>query len=375
MSSGNSPRPRGWGLVGLVLIFLGAGFGPPHLIESSAAQVPVYPSQLQYLVESRPPAVNNGVAALIMDAASGRVVFQRNAHQRWAPASTTKIMTAIVTLENGRLDQQVTIREDHLSEGSVMGLLDGDVVTVDDLLWGLLLNSGNDAAMALAEAVGGSVEGFVAMMNQKAAELGLKDTHFVNPHGLDEPGHYSSAYDLAVMARYALGIPRFAQIVATESRQLETTKVYYLRNTNQLLRLPDRVPGIDGVKTGLTDECGDCLVASVTRQGHRVVVVLLGAENRVQEIIPLIDYAFASFAWAAPPAPLFLRLSDDSGQQYPLRLEVGLPPLIPAWQLDYLRPRVILDQKDNPGPRQGVVGQVQYYFEKELVAEERLFMP
>lgn len=360
-------------LLYLAIALLASGFGPPHLIESSAAQVPVYPSQLQYLAENRPPPLE-GEAALIMDAATGRVVFQRNAHQRRAPASTTKIMTAIIALERGRLDHRITIAERHLSEGSLMGLLVGDVVTVDDLLWGLLLNSGNDAALALAEAVAGSVEAFVAMMNQKAAELGLGDTHFVNPHGLDEPDHYSSAYDLAVMARYALGMPRFAQMVATESLKLETARAYYLRNTNQLLRLPDRVPGVDGVKTGLSDECGECLVASVTRHGHRVIVVVLGSEDRVEATIPLIDYAFSGFIWSAPRPPLFLRLVDDSGPERPLYLEKTPSPMLPWWQWAYLRPRVVLDLKGDPQPNRGVVGRVQYFFEKELVAEMPLVM-
>lgn len=310
-------RPRGLWLLALALVLLASGFGPPHLIESGAARVSIYPNQLQQLAESRPPPLLPEEAALVMDVATGQVVFQRNAHQRRAPASTTKIMTAIVALEKGRLDEWVTIEERHTSEGSLMGLLVGDVVTVEDLLWGLLLNSGNDAALALADAVAGSVESFVFLMNQKAAELGLQDTHFVNPHGLDEPGHYSSAYDLAMMARYALRIPRFAQMVATESRTLETTRIYYLRNTNQLLRRTDRVPGVDGVKTGMTDDAGDCLVASVTRQGHQVIVVLMGSEDRVSGTIPLIDYAFSNFTWAVPLPPLSLRLEDDSGRGTP----------------------------------------------------------
>lgn len=345
----------------LVLLLLGLfslGFGPPKLIESDSPELPIYQHQLPIIRQCTPPEVV-AKAALIMDATTGKVVFQRNAHQRLAPASTTKVMTAIVALEEGALSDKVVIQERHLAENpfdeSVMGLMPGDVVTLEDLLWGLLLPSGNDAARAIADHIGGSMDEFVEMMNEKASVLGLKDTHFANSHGLDEKDHYSSAYDLAVMSRYALKNPTFAGMVATKHHVMEASRELYLQNNNQLLYLEDRVPVVDGVKTGLTDDAGDCLVASVTRGGHQVIVVVMGAESRVAAAIPVIDYAFDSFAWVALKPPAGSYVWDVEGEEHSVFLSQQREEMVPLWQRYYVNCNVSLRGEANPLYRVGFV--------------------
>jgi hypothetical protein len=198
-----------------ILSCLTLGFGPPVLTDSDLGSVRLYAHQIEAIAALAMPEVT-AQAAIISDVTSGQILAEKNAHQRLAPASTTKIATALVTLQRGQLEEQVTVHESALIEGAKMGLSPGQVVTLEELLYGLLLRSGNDAATAIAQHIGGSVDGFVEMMNQEAEDLGLADTHFVNPHGLDAPDHYSSAYDLMIIARQALADPTFADIVSTQ---------------------------------------------------------------------------------------------------------------------------------------------------------------
>ena len=333
------------------------GFGPPKLTESDSPKLPVYQHQLTLIRQCMPPEVM-AKAALIMDAPTGRVVFQRNAHQRLAPASITKIMTAIVALERGNLSDKIIIQQRHLAEDpfseSVMGLMVGDVVTLEDLLWGLLLASGNDAARAIADHVGGSREGFVEMMNNKASELGLVNTHFANPHGLDERGHFSSAYDLAVISRYALANPIFAKMVASRNHIIQASRSYQLQSGNELLYPQYRVPGVSGVKTGFTENAGDCLVASVTRAGHQVIVAVMGAEDRVAAIVPLIDYAFDSFTWLVLKAPVGCYASNSEANGCSVLLSQHREEMLPQWQRYYLNCSVRLRSDSNPSNGMGV---------------------
>lgn len=233
------------------------------------------------------------LAAIVMDSESGRVLYARNAAVRRSIASTTKIMTAIVALENGSLNHQITISKKAANTwGSDIGLKQGQIFTLEELLYGLMLKSGNDAAVAIAEHIGGSVEGFAAMMNRKARELGAADTAFVTPHGLDADGHYSTAYDMALITRYALDNPTFARIVSTDTIRIHT-KV--LHNTNELL---GNYPGTDGVKTGYTGKAGRCLVASATRDGMHLISVVLGCSTRSKRAESsrlILDYAFKNY--------------------------------------------------------------------------------
>ncbi|MDW7981878.1 MAG: D-alanyl-D-alanine carboxypeptidase family protein [Thermomicrobium sp.] len=233
---------------------------------------------------------------VIMDATDGRIVAERRAQEPVAIASLTKVMTALVALERGVLDQPVTIVAEDLVGESSAGLVAGQTVTLRTLLYGLLLRSGNDAAMAIARAVGGSPQAedpvarrrFVDWMNAKAAALGLTATHFVNPHGLDEPGHVSSAVDLAHLTRAALLDPRFVAIFGAAQYGDGT---FSWRHTN---RLPDRYPGVIGGKTGWTDEAGLCLIEVAERAGQTLIVVLTGStfDAWYDDAATLLDYGW-----------------------------------------------------------------------------------
>ena len=242
------------------------------------------------------PVVDSRIA-LIYDRESGRILYEKNGNKQTPMASTTKIMTAIVVLENANLTDVVTIKSKAAGiGGSRLGLKKNDKITVNDLLYGLMLRSGNDAAIALATHVGGSVEGLAEMMNNKAKELGLVNSHFVVPHGLDNDGHYTTAYELAKMADYALKIDKFKEIVSTQYTTIYINGYAKLiKNTNQLL---GSVSGVYGVKTGFTNGAGRCLVSACKRDDLDVITVIMGAnttKQRTSDTIKLIQYAYNNF--------------------------------------------------------------------------------
>lgn len=235
--------------------------------------------------------------ALIYDRASGRILYEKNGNKQTPMASTTKIMTAIVVLENANLKDIVTIDAKAAGTGgSRLEIKKNDKITVNDLLYGLMLRSGNDAAVALANYVGGSIEGFAEMMNNKAEEMGLKNSHFIVPHGLDNEGHYTTAYELAKMADYALKIDKFKEIVSTKSTTI-TINGYprTITNTNQLL---GSISGVYGVKTGFTNGAGRCLVSACKREDLDIITVIIGADTsnqRTADTIKLIKYVNEKF--------------------------------------------------------------------------------
>ncbi|MBM2826588.1 MAG: D-alanyl-D-alanine carboxypeptidase [Dehalococcoidia bacterium] len=364
-------------LLGLILLIMTSvsmsGFGPPKLLESDRGKVPLYAGQLPPIKESAPPGLV-WKSALIMDFGSGRVVHQRNERLRLPPASITKVMTAIVALEHADLREMVAIKKTHLVEGSYMGLKEGDALSIGDLLWGLLLPSGNDAATAIADQVGnGSTETFVAMMNRKAQELGLMDTHFVNPHGLHHPDHYSSAHDIAVMARYALQNPTFAEMVASRHKEISTGygRSWSLWNSNQLLGQPTWVPGVDGVKTGLTEEAGDNIVASATRDGNRVIVVAMGTSARGPAGADLINHAFEAYTWVSPPTPLYASTASPDHLGGSMVKAAGL--MVPAWQSRYVIPFVMARAGGNAPKDERVL--VRYYLGDDRIAIAGGYLP
>ena len=235
--------------------------------------------------------------ALIYDRASGKILYEKNGNKQTPMASTTKIMTAIVVLENAKLTDTVTITSKAASMGgSRLGLKKDDKITVNDLLYGLMLRSGNDAAVALAIHVGGSIEGFADMMNKKALEMGLTNSHFVVPHGLDNEGHYTTAYELAKMADYALKMDKFKEIVGTKVATIYINGyAKQINNTNNLL---GSVSGVYGVKTGFTNGAGRCLVTACKRDDLDIITVIIGADTnniRSKDTIKLIQYAYTEF--------------------------------------------------------------------------------
>ncbi len=229
--------------------------------------------------------------AVLMDAQTGRVLYSKNPDTQSLIASTTKIMTALVVCEQCNVLDRMRIPKEAVGiEGSSMYLKEGEILTIQELLYGLMLQSGNDAAVALAIYCGGTVEGFAGLMNDKAYRLGLENTHFANPHGLDAPGHYSTARDMAVLAAYAMDNPIFAQTVSTKTVNVTGRT---LTNHNKLLW---QLPGADGVKTGYTKAAGRILVSSTTRDGRRLVAVTINAPNDWSDHKTLMEQGFSAFS-------------------------------------------------------------------------------
>ena len=228
--------------------------------------------------------------AILWDAGADRALYEKDADSRSLIASTTKIMTALIVCEQCNvLDRMRIPREAVGIEGSSMYLREGEVLTVQELLYGLMLRSGNDAAVALAIYCGGTVEGFVQLMNDKAHRLGLSGTHFANPNGLDHPEHYSTARDLAMLAEYAMENPIFAQTVSTKQVRIGDR---LLTNHNKLLW---RVEGADGVKTGFTKAAGRILVSTAMREGRRLVCVTINDGNDWVDHAALLEEGFSRY--------------------------------------------------------------------------------
>lgn len=267
-----------------VLLFTVFGVQPVLAISKQPSSAPVNkPVRLTVTADT----------AVLMDAVTGDVLFDKQAHKRRAPASTTKMMTAILGLELGRPDEVVIVSPKAAAVGeSTIHLDPGEKTTLYELITGALVKSGNDACVAIGEQIAGSEEQFIRMMNQKALSIGAKDTHFENPNGLPNKNHYSTAYDLALIARYGLQLPAFASITRqkeTEIHFLEPDFLMDLRNTNKLLW---NYPYADGVKTGTTTAAGKCLVASATKNGRQLIAVVLHAPNRFGDAQKLLEWGF-----------------------------------------------------------------------------------
>lgn len=322
--------------------------------------------------QDNPPSVSSR-AALLMEWQTGTILFQKNAFQRMHPASLTKIMTALLALEMGRLEDKVVISKEAASQpGSSMYLKEGEAFTLEDLLYGLMLNSGNDAAWAIAEHLGnGSEAAFIDLMNKRAMEIGAINTRFQNPHGLTDPNHYTTAFDLALIARTAMRHPFFKQLVSTKEKDVidaERKVKLSLANTNRLLWMN---LGADGIKTGTTEAAGECLVASATRADMRLLVCILDSYDRWGDAAKLFEYGFENYRVAriASAGEVIVTLPVLSGiQKYVpvvarepiiacvprfsmgLRLEVNLPKFVSA-----------------PCPRGTILGQATVYLgEKPL---------
>mgnify|MGYP000009660636 FL=1 len=232
--------------------------------------------------------------AVLMDARTHKVLYAKTAHEKLPMASTTKVMTAILAIETGKLDTLVTIpKEAYGVEGSSMYLRLGEKISLRDLVYGLMLISGNDAAVAIAVHVGGSVAGFAALMNEKAQALGALNTHFVTPNGLHDPNHYTTAYDLALIASYAMQNGTFREIVGTTYYRTETGEITRtIKNKNKLLW---EYEGGNGVKTGYTMAAGKCLVFAAEREGMQLVGVLLNCPDMFPTAKRILDYGFTAY--------------------------------------------------------------------------------
>lgn len=241
----------------------------------------------------------NTRSCIVLDRLSKTVLYGKNEYNKVKMASTTKIMTATIIIENCNLEETVEISKKAANTGgSRLGLKTGDKITIKDLLYGLMLRSGNDAAVALAETCAGSIVAFSNLMNKKANELGLVNTHFESPHGLDSDGHYTTAYELALLSDYALKNKTFLQIVGTSNYTI-TINGYpkSLTNTNELL---GNLNGVYGIKTGFTNGANRCLVTACKRNDMDIICVVLGCDTkkfRTSDSIKLIEYAFNNFEY------------------------------------------------------------------------------
>jgi D-alanyl-D-alanine carboxypeptidase (penicillin-binding protein 5/6) len=311
------------------------GFRPPVLLPGSLSDAdglgaigPVGLSRA--IVPAVPTVPASGVA--VVDGDSGALVWGKNVHTAWAPASLTKIMTALLALQAGHLDQIVTSGVDasKLTGDSVMGLHLTERLSLRDLLYGLLVPSGDDAAIVIAEAVGGSQPAFVSQMNAEASRLGLTDTHFANPHGLDAAGHVASPYDMLVMTQAAMQNPLFRQIVATRQITIQGHWIYNLTNTNVFL---GRRPGVIGVKTGHTDNALSAITIADQQNGHLLYLTVMHTPNYVPDVTSLLDYFEANDTWATlslPDTPL----AQTGDPSHPRKLAVAgsATAYLPRWR-------------------------------------------
>ena len=245
----------------------------------------------------------NAKSAILIEASTGEILFEKNADERLVPASMTKMMSMLViieAIENGDLkwNQEIQVSENASSMGGSQILLEtGEKMSVRDLFKGVAIASGNDAVVALAEAVAGTEDAFVQKMNDKAKELGLKNTNFKNPHGLDTANHYSSARDMSLIAKELVKHEKVLEFTSVYEDYLRenTDRKIWLVNTNKLVRFYD---GVDGLKTGFTEGAGYCLTATAKKDGMRVIAVVMGeadSKTRNQEVSEMLDYAFAQY--------------------------------------------------------------------------------
>ena len=324
-----------------------------------------------------PPPVGSRTAVLI-DAVTGQVLFDKAAHQRMFPASTTKILTAIIALEKGNLAGTVTVSEKAWGqEGSSAYLEVGEKQTLENMLYALILPSGNDAATAIAEHIAGSEEKFADLMNQKAREIGAKDSNFVTPHGLHNPNHYTTAYDLAIIAQYAMKNPVFARIAGTQKFTLPGgAKPREFYNHNKLLW---RYDGATGVKTGFTDEAGYTLVASSSRNGRSLIAVLMDGDKSgmYDDAARLLDYGFTAFTSrdliASNAVVTSLPVNGGKEERAQILAEKGLTLTLSPQAAAGVQSKVVLPKSLEAPVEAGVpVGELQFLSGDKLLGKVSL---
>lgn len=227
--------------------------------------------------------------AIAIDRESKTVLFEQNGYELVPMASTTKILTALITIERGNLDEKFTVSKNAASvRGSTVGYRENEEITIRELLYGLMYRSGNDAAITLAEGIGGSVEGFADIMNNYKTSLGLLDSHFQSPHGLDMTDHYSSAYDLALLTAKGMEYKEFREIVGT--KEISQSKYNFTRDYSNINKILWRIQGANGVKTGYTGQAGKCLVSSIDYKGKDIIIVVLNCPDRWNVTEKIFNY-------------------------------------------------------------------------------------
>ena len=238
----------------------------------------------------------NARCAIAIEKQSGNILFEQNAYEIVPMASTTKILTALIAIEQGDLDKEVVISKNASSvRGSKVGYKCDEHIKLRELVFGLMFKSGNDAAIAIAEEIGGSVQGFADIMNHYARSIGILDSHFESPHGLDSSKHYSSAYDLAILTSKGMDYPLFREIVG--SRTITRDKYNFSRDYNNINKILWMIPGANGVKTGYTGGAGKCLVSSVNNNNKDIIIVVLNCPDRWNVTKKIYEYVIECFAF------------------------------------------------------------------------------
>ena len=315
--------------------------------------------------------------AVLIEAQSADIIYSKSENSCAPMASTTKIMTAIITIENAQLDEIVTIPPEAIGvEGSSIYLKYDEKLTVRDLLYSVLLQSANDASVALAIHTAGSIEAFANLMNEKAHELGLINTHFTNPHGLDDNEHYTTAYELAIIARYAMQNPIFKEIVSTQKAIIPSNDgSRVLVNHNKLLRMYD---GIIGVKTGFTRKSGRCLVSCAEREGVMLIAVSLNAPNDWHDHRKMLDYGFNEYESIilAKPGDYKIALDCINGQKSDVLCSNLYSLSIALKKGEASKLCAVLEAKRflfAPIDKNVPIGQIVYYIDNKRVASLDLF--
>lgn len=317
----------------------------------------------------------DGESAILMDVKSGRVILEYNPHIRLPMASTTKIMTTLVALENGNLQENIKVNKDIVGiEGSSIYLYDEEKITLEDLLYGLMLRSGNDAAMAIANHIGGDLKGFTNMMNIKAKEIGANNTNFVNPHGLPDENHYSTAYDLALITKEAMKIDKFKEIVSTKKWESKRDKNNMFYNKNKTLW---ECEGGDGVKTGYTQKAGRCLVSSATREDVQLISVVLNNQNWFDDCYKLMNYGFENFnTYVIVGKDQYIdKLPIDNGEKDTLMIVTKESFSYPLQEDELKNIKIHIDLPEKiaaPIKKGSNIGNITVYLDGKLIYKENL---
>jgi len=326
------------------------------------------------------PAASEGVTvsasgAVLIDSNTGRILYSLNPHKKLPMASTTKIMTALIAIEYGKLDEVVKIKRNSVGiEGSSIYLYENEEITLRDLIYGLMLRSGNDAAVAIATHVSGSVENFAELMNKKAKEIGAQNTSFKNPHGLHAKDHYTTAYDLALITREAMKHHEFKEISKTKLWKADRETNNYFYNKNKTLW---QYEGGDGVKIGYTQAAGRCLVSSATRNGIQLIAVVLNDNNWFNDCYRLLDYGFENYK----PSVIYSKgqyiekIQVVNGNKENIELIAKSDLILPLIEGDKEKLKISIDipkQIHAPIIKGQEIGNIKVYLDGQLISYEKL---
>lgn len=306
-------------------------------------------------------------SAIALDSKSKIVLYEKNADMIVPMASTTKIMTALVTIKYGNLDKEITISKKAANmRGSTVGYKEGEVIKEKELLYGLMFRSGNDAAIALAEGIGGSVDEFLKLMNEYALEIGAFNSHFESPHGLDSENHYCTAYDLALITAKAKENKLFDEIVSCKDvtdKEMNFTRSYH--NINKIL---NQIPGANGVKTGYTGKAGKCLVTSVNMDGNDVIFVVLNCTPRWKETAKIYDYVKDNYSFNKFYSKGQVITKIPAGKKNSINLSLKEDIILPCEKNKNYTTKYVLPEANIKNISKGnKFGKVQVYEENKLI--------